>query len=85
MAVTDVCCSWHGPPCWQRSVWDCRTAMTLKWPRCVWRASDAPSGSLVSSTCRSANLLHTLKLNVISPETSAFLVARWLSALSVYL
>lgn len=30
-----VCISWHGPRCWQHSVWDCRTVMTLRWPHCV--------------------------------------------------
>lgn len=54
-----VCCSWLGRPCWQRSVWVCRTVTTQRWRHCVWRAFDAPSGSPASSTCRSADLWHT--------------------------
>ena len=49
-----VCCSWRGLPCWQRSVWGCRTVTTQRWPHCVWRAFDVPSGSPAFSACRSA-------------------------------
>lgn len=36
--------SWRGHRSWRPSAWVYRTAMTRRWPRCVWRASVAPSG-----------------------------------------
>lgn len=50
-------CSWRGLRCWRRSAWDFRTVTIQRWPRCVWRASDVPSGSPASSACRSEGVL----------------------------
>lgn len=36
--------SWHGHPSWLLSAWVFRTAMTPRWPHCVWRGSAVPSG-----------------------------------------
>ena len=66
LICVSVCSSWHGLPCWQRSVWGFRTVTTQRWPPCVWRASAVPSGSPASSICRSDRHLYSLCRHILN-------------------